>query len=323
MRRTLALSLLLLALPATASAAGGPVAGLSAGGDGVTTPGSPVRFVAVPSGRHQTVLLRIWRANGRVVRSRTLDGTWIVPAVAGDATGTGLSADGATLVLAQPRLRYPIRRSRFQVLDARTLRPQRQVKLRGDFTLDAVSPDAGLLYLVHYPSADITHYVVRAYDMAARRLRATPVVDPDEADEPMRGSPLARVVSEDGRWAYTLYDGNGAHPFVHALDTSSATAVCVDLDQLGGRDDLWSMRLRTGANGAVVVQGDAGPILTVDPHSFAVRDATLSAPAPRPARDDGDGGISALAIGAIAAALALVAAAAMLARRGRPRVGSA
>ena len=45
----------------------------------------------------------------------------------------------------------------------------------------------------------------------------------------MRGYPLTRVASPDGRWAYTLYDGGGKHPFVHALDTLEGRAVCIDL----------------------------------------------------------------------------------------------
>ena len=44
----------------------------------------------------------------------------------------------------------------------------------------------------------------------------------------MHGNPMTRATSADGRWAYTLYDGNG-HPFVHALDTAPATARCIDL----------------------------------------------------------------------------------------------
>jgi hypothetical protein len=321
MTRSAVLTIALFALLAVpAWGAGGPVAGYDSGGAGVTARGLDVRYVTGKA-RGGTVVMAIERRGGQVLRSRYLRGSWFVPAAAYDGSTTGLAATGGTLVLTAERTAYPARHSEFLALETTRLRRVATIDLRGDFSLDAVSPDGSRLYFIQVLSD--TRYAVRAYDFARGRLLADPVVDPAEPDEPLRGGPVARALSRDARWAYTLYDGNGAHPFVHALDTSSATAVCVDLDQLGGRDDLWSMRLRTGANGAVVVQGDAGPILTVDPHSFAVRDATLSAPAPRPARDDGDGGISALAIGPIAAALALVAAVAMLARRGRPRVGSA
>ena len=47
----------------------------------------------------------------------------------------------------------------------------------------------------------------------------------------MSGLPMSRAPrAASGRWAYTLYDGAGEHPFVHALDTEQRTAVCIDLD---------------------------------------------------------------------------------------------
>ena len=48
----------------------------------------------------------------------------------------------------------------------------------------------------------------------------------------MRGLALSRVSSEDGRWAYTLYDGGGDVPFIHALDTVGDKAVCIFMPQL-------------------------------------------------------------------------------------------
>ena len=53
---------------------------------------------------------------------------------------------------------------------------------------------------------------------------------------------MTRVSSGDGRWAYTLYDGNG-RPFVHALDTAGRTARCIDLPAFP-RCHPWDARLR-------------------------------------------------------------------------------
>ena len=39
-----------------------------------------------------------------------------------------------------------------------------------------------------------------------------PIIDPPELDEAMRGMPITRAASPDGRFAYTLYDGAGEHP---------------------------------------------------------------------------------------------------------------
>jgi hypothetical protein len=324
-----ALLLLALLLP-HAGAAGGPVAGADAGGSGVVVPGDDTsRIVTVWAGRG-TVVQRIARDGGTVERWRYLKTPFIVAAAAADLTGTGLSADGRTLVLTKQRYRFPIRRSEFLVLDGRSLKPRTTLRLRGDFTLDAISPDGKLLYLVEYTSPkDITKYEVRAYDMAARQLMPDPVVARDAAGEgeEMAGSPLARTMSPDGRWAYTLYDGNGSHPFVHALDTQQAKAVCVDLDDLAGRDDLWSMRLTTGPGGDVVVNADSGPLLRIDPKSFAVgpaiEPARAAAPAPArrsaPAAASADDGvpISAVLAGGVIVLLLAGGATAALVRRGR------
>jgi hypothetical protein len=280
-----ALLLLALLLP-RASAAGGPVAGADAGGNGVVAAGDDTTRIVTSWAGRGTLVQRIARNGGVVERSRYLKKPFIVAAAAGDLAGTGLSADGRTLVLTKQRYRFPIRRSEFLVLDGRTLKPRDTLQLRGDFTLDAISPDGKLLYLVKYTSPkDITKYEVRAYDMLARQLLRDTVVARDAAGkgEEMSGSPLARTMSTDGRWAYTLYDGNGSHPFVHALDTQQAKAVCVDLDDLAGRDDLWSMRLTMGPGGGVVVNADSGPVLRIDPRSFAVAPAVAPARASAPA----------------------------------------
>ena len=144
--------------------------------------------------------------------------------------------------------------------------------LHGDFSFDAISPSGNRIYLINYLSpTDATKYAVRAYDVQAGRLLPEPVVDPHEADEQMRGQPISRAMSPDGRWAYTLYDGNGKTPFVHALDTSRATARCIDLDALEGEKYLWGLRLSVDAGGKrLVVRNGLAPELVVNTETFAV-----------------------------------------------------
>jgi hypothetical protein len=316
MTRYAVLSLALLAVLAPpASGAGGPVAGSDAGPFGITVRGHPSRYVALPT-REGTLVARIERRGGRVTASRTLPGSLVVSAVAYDGSATGLSADGRTLVFAAPKDSMTPRTSTFTILDTERLRRHGTIRLRGDFTLDAISPDGSMLYLIEaLSSTNLTRYAVRAYDIDARRLLPNPVVDPAEADEPMRGLPVARALSPDGRWAYTLYDDSGGeHPFIHALDTETATAKCIDLDQLAGRDDYPAFTLKVGPSGTIEVRHVERdqPMLLVDPASFAVREPAARAPAPPPREDGGSGW---LIIAAGLALLALVAAAARFARR--------
>lgn len=306
----------LAAAPATARGDGLPVGSIDAGPAGVTVPGAAARYVTLPTGRN-TIVARIRRDGGTVVASQFVPGVFTVPAVALDGTPGGLSADGRTLVLIRPRPGFPRTRTQLRVLGTGTLSVRRAVTLRGDFSYDALSPDGKRLYLIQYTSRfDPTHYRVRAYDLKAGRLEPGAIIDPREPDEKMRGYPLTRTASPDGRWAYTLYDGGGAHPFIHALDTANATAACIDLDDLAGRPDLGGMNLDVGEATLTVRDGDAA-VAVIDRETFAVRD-----PSPRPATaraaDGGGSDVPWTAVGVGAAAIALIGAAALAGLRRSP-----
>ena len=60
----------------------------------------------------------------------------------------------------------------------------------------------------------------------------------------MQGYPVTRAAGPGARWVYTLYRQPGGHPFVHALDAVSRTAVCVGIPWRGTQDILWSVHLR-------------------------------------------------------------------------------
>src|SRR5207244_8715373 len=126
------------------------------------------------------------------------------------------------------------------------------IDLLGGFSVDAISPDGSRIFLINYLSPnDPTRYAVRSFDISAMKLDPKPIVDPRNPSEKMRGNPLTRAASVDGRWAYTLYDGGGATPFVHALDTRDASARCIDLDRLD-RATPGRLRLRLTDGGRTV-----------------------------------------------------------------------
>jgi hypothetical protein len=292
--RVVGLVLLTLAVPAVAHADGLPVTGLD-GRAGVLSPDRTYRIVTFVSARH-TVVARLHTMGGDIARSRTIPGEYAVPAVAYDSSGSGLSQDGRTLVLIRPRTTIPQRTTSLAVLDARRFIVEKTIKLRGDFSFDAISPDGKRLYLVQYLSLsrrnfDPTKYKVRSLDVQSGRLDPAPIVDPREPDEKMGGLPVTRAMSPDGRWAYTLYSG-GDHPFIHALDTVGRTARCVDLDELTGREDLFLMRFRlvNGGRSLDVTKNDKS-VARMNTSTFAVshpRPARVTRrPAPAPNHSDG------------------------------------
>jgi hypothetical protein len=315
MRRFVALTIAWFAVIAAPAVGASGIVGGDAGFLGVTSRGSELRYLAqqVPGG---TLVMAIDRRGGRMQESRFVHEPLIVAAAAFDGAGTGLSADGRLLVLSPPRGTIPRRRSDFVVVATGRLQPVADLRLRGDFSLDAISPDGSRLYFIELTGGDETRYRVRAYDLTHGRLLPKPVVDPAEADEPMRGLPVARTMSQDGRWAYTLYDGDGKEPFIHALDTERGRAKCIDLDALAGRQDLMGMRLAVTRGGTIEVRDQGTPELAVDPRTFAVHAPRFAPPAPPPAPDDG-GGIGWLAPVAGGALLALLAAAALALGGGR------
>jgi hypothetical protein len=300
-------ALLAAGLAGAAQAAGGPSLREDAGLTGIATP-TGFRYVAIGE-RNRTVLARI-SPNQRVVAVRFLAGRYTIAGVAYDGTATGLSADGKTLVLVRPRFAYPRAKTDFLIVSTPGLHVRDAVTLRGDFNLDAVSPDGSMFYFIQYLSRkDPTEYAVRAFDREGGRLVPEPVVDKSEPGEEMRGNPVSRATSSDGRWAYTLYDGGGKAPFVHALDTVAVAAHCIDLDALAGRVDLPNLRLRL-RNGSLAVVSAKERVAVIDTASFQVGE---------PRRESSGEGANGRwpAIGVLAALLAVTAVSLIIRRRRR------
>jgi hypothetical protein len=263
---------------AAAHADGLPVLGIDVGRTGVASSSDGPRYVTIAAGS-STIVERIAQPGGQVMESRSLRGSFTIPAVAYDGSAGGLSADGKTLVLIEPRTSFPRATTKLLVLGSDGLKPRRLVRLQGDFSFDAISPNGSWLYFIHYVSPnDPTRYLVQAFDVQRGRLSATPIVDPKEPGEKMRGNPLSRTMSADGRWAYTLYDGAGATPFVHALDTVGRSAHCVDLDGIAAGTNLWRLRLGIDRDGKhVVVRDVAGAKFLIDVRTMSVARANGAA----------------------------------------------
>lgn len=295
-------------VPASAGADGLPVLDERLAPFGGSTPSvAGVRYLTLPAARG-TVLAKVDTDTGQVMGSRLIRHRFSVPLVAYDLSSGGLSADGKRLVLIEPRRSFPRADTTFTVIGTRHLRTQRTFTLAGDFSFDALSPDGRWLYLVEYLSPrDPTRYLVRLYDLERRRLLPEPIIDPREVGDVMRGMPITRASSPDGRFAYTLYDG-GEHPFIHALDTVEQSARCIDLHGLMGFQQLGDLKLDVSPNGGTIalVLGER-PVAFVDTRTSEVTEAP-PAPPVRATRtvDEGPRSVPWLLLGGLAAALLAV-----------------
>jgi hypothetical protein len=267
------------AVAPSAGAAGGPPIFLSS--HGITAPGGKSTFDTIhPGGR--TTLLRVQRPSGNVIGYARIQGDYTVAAIGTyHQVPTGLSADGSTLVLAQSA--QPVHRTSFAIVNVAGQAPRfvRRVTLPGVFGLDGVSPDGSNVYLLQYFPRNLQRYAVRRYDVATGRLAPKPVVDPTD-DEQMRGWPLTRVTSPEGRWAYTLYSGatRGKPPFIHALDMAGGgRAKCVDLPKSLSKVGLTKFNISPNGRTLTVSNKRGQTLATVDTRTFQV--STRAAPKSR------------------------------------------
>jgi hypothetical protein len=235
--------------------------------------------VALPAGS-STAVAAVRVRDGRVLRFGSLPGSYGIPLAAADGTSDAVSADGKTLLLAGTPETGPLQLvSRFVLLDARSFRVRRAITLRGDFSFDALSPHASTLYLIQRLwESDLTRYLVRAYDLKHGWLRLEAVADRRERQTVMQGYPLTRVTSAEGRWAYTLYQKDARHLFVHALDTRRARAFCIDLVWRGRPNAVWRLRLDLSDDGRrLVLRGGSGARwAAIDTQTFTVRPSSAA-----------------------------------------------
>jgi hypothetical protein len=275
---------------------------LSTGGeDGMRIPaGSPRtnwdRILTATSAGDSTIVRELVVQPGFGGPELRVAGRWHVPMVGLDPIPAGRSLDGSTIALVEgaddgsaggsadesPGVR------RFAIvehhlLDAVTtvsdspLRLARVIELPGDFEYDALSPDGRILYVVEHLDEDAGgRYQVRAVDVGTGVLRDAVIVDKTRADETMAGAPIAQV-RRPGGLVLTLYAGP-EHPFIHALNSAEAWAVCIDLPaghggESGAADAALQWGLAPTASGSAVyaVNAALGLAVDVDPAALAVR----------------------------------------------------
>ena len=259
-----------LALAGAATAAG-PAPSVMNGAPGIAVAGGAHVVTAQVGGSTQIRLVR--DRDGKVLRSRVLSGRLGVPMVTFTGLVEGTWSSGRRLVLASS-IYDDASRTTFVALDARTLAPLRTIHLTGAFAFDALSPDGKRLYVLHYPRGvdGGIRYVVRSVNLRTGTLEQGEIVDKTEPDERMSGIALARTWSANGAWAYTLYNGGDAHAFVHALNTRTRTARCIDLPWKGARQNgLETTLMSVGKTGTLTLtQPLAGVLARVDTRTFRV-----------------------------------------------------
>jgi hypothetical protein len=193
--------------------------------------------------------------------SQTLDGAWRLPTIGADPTPVGVSDDRTTIVLVQDAAAGSSPKATSRLAIIRGGATPRIISLAGSFEYDTLSPDGSVLYVVeHLAGPPDGHYQVRAVDTATGSLREGVVVDKAASDEAMAGWPIAQLRRPDGM-VFTLYNG-AEHPFIHALSSTDAWALCIDLPATGAADSTaaadWGMTATTDGAGLIAANATLG-----------------------------------------------------------------
>jgi hypothetical protein len=270
MKRGVLVAAVFAAVVARSAAGAGPSPGVVFGSPGVVARDGKVRYQALRAGGG-TLVEAVATRNGVVRRTRFLHGLYGVPLVAYDGSTGGLSRNGQRLVLYSQTPNHT--KTRYVVLDPRTLRVESRFVLNGEFGFDALSPDGSLMYLIQIKGGQTgsgLSYDVRAFDVDTGHLVPGAIVDRREPDEKMTGIPLTRVGSDDASWAYTLYSRSAGGAFVHALHTTAREAFCIDV-RLGIADDqLGYVRMRVRGN-VLELRLRGKTVATIDTRTFEVK----------------------------------------------------
>lgn len=230
---------------------------------GTPAPGwSRVYTIVVGSGG--STLKAVDVKTGSVLHQTRLDANYELPARGYLGRPGGLSENGQWLVLQR---HDGSTRSSFLVFGTNFAAPPRGADLSGDFDFDAVTNDGRTLYLVEYTDAAHLLYRVRQYNLSAGYLDPHVVVDKTAGTLAMSGVRLTSVTSPGGQYVYSLYV-NGRHgPFIHALDTERAVAVCVFLQNVKSTPDQeqrWAEVISGDGRTLYAVNGSLGLITQID-----------------------------------------------------------
>ncbi len=234
-----------------------------------------------------------------------ITGRWQLPTFGRDPIPVGRSLDGATFALVEDGASAGGTTSRFAIVEHHfhdkptqagdaPLRLLRVVELAGAFEYDALSPDGRILYVVErLDAAAGGAYQVRAVDVATGLMRDTIIADKGSPDERMAGSAIAQVRRADGL-VLTLYDGP-AYPFIHALNSVDAWAICIDLPAGSGSagsagsagtvadGGAWDLAASADGSAVYAASAGAGVVVEINPRELSVRhSATLPTTAAAP-----------------------------------------
>lgn len=197
-------------------------------------------FAAVVEQEH-TTLKSFDPVSGDLEHSFSLDGRWALSGVS--PTGrwlalTRITSDQERAAWAQAQ-RW---QTDIQIVEPAHGRVAHSAQLEGNFEVETISASGDALFLIeHQPALNPTYYLVRLYDLAAKRLQPDALRAKTATDEVMTGLAWGGLATPDGRWLLTLYLNTSRNmAFIHALNLEDKFPFCIDLPS--GEGDMASLK---------------------------------------------------------------------------------
>jgi hypothetical protein len=250
------------------------------------------------TGNGQTTIAIINTQTGKTMHSFVITGTYTIAEQ--DFANSVSSPDGRWLALRQvgqapSAMLRSGNKTTIALIDTQAEKLVKTIQLDANFSLDAISPQGGMLYLLQYLPDGSGHYYVKAYDTRANQLLPMIIADKSELNDPrMVGTALTRQISADGGYAYTLYIDTWRNiAFVHILPLADKAepggpnqlpvpqfARCLDLP-VGKSADLlryYTLALSPDGNTLYAANGALGTItaISLDKDEYSVFSNNIS-----------------------------------------------
>ncbi|MBO0793544.1 MAG: hypothetical protein J2P36_21700, partial [Ktedonobacteraceae bacterium] len=183
-------------------------------------------YVATPRTEDTSIKVQDTRT-GSIIRQFTISGAYSTNDQA--YTKAVLSGDGQWLVMRATG--QVSQQTSIVVVDTLAGKVSRSIRLKGNFDVDAISPDGSYLYLLERFNPANGDYHVRLYSILENKLVDGTIADKTEPDENMTGTALTRQMPVNGQIAFTLYTNKESNKaFVHILPLNGDPfARCIDL----------------------------------------------------------------------------------------------
>lgn len=222
-------------------------------------------YWAVEPGQRSTSIRKLDPLSGSELTKYAVPGSYDLPQAYGPRADA-ISSNGRFLTLVA-REGHAFG---FTVVDLRDGSEKGSARLPGTFSFDAIDDLGTSLYLLEHPQPGVARFNVRLYDLAAKALSPSVIVDAKRpqpvAADLARGTMggIYHATATAGMWHLGLYVSTTRGPVVHALNMTARFAFCLlELAGMPTHRSAWAIAPAPSGDRAFVVNAATGAFASV------------------------------------------------------------